>query len=107
MVKVKKKNRNIVPGSRPFINFKTRMHSSRMRTAHSLPYGVSMTETPPDRDSPLTETAPPPDRDSIPWTETPWTETPQTETPQTETPQDGDPLDRDRGPPSPWTDRHL
>ena len=30
-----------------FSHFKTRMHFSRMRTAHSLPYrGVSLTETP-------------------------------------------------------------
>ena len=40
----------------------TRMHSSRMRTARSLPYGeVSLTEIPRDRDR---------------WTETPLTETP-------------------------------
>ena len=31
----------------------TRMHSSRMRTAHSLPYrGVSLSGPPPDRDPP-------------------------------------------------------
>ena len=42
----------------------TGMHSSGMRTACSLPYGwgVSMTETPPDRDSP---------GQRPPWTETP------------------------------------
>ena len=57
------------------------MHSSRMRTARSLPYGgvVSVTETPQtDRDPPQQTETPPTDRD-------PWTET--------ETPL--------------WTDRHL
>ena len=50
------------------------MHSSGMRTTHSLPiHGVSMTETPLGRD-PL------------------WTETPQTETPPDGNPlQEGDP----------------
>ena len=52
---------------------KTRMHSSRIRTTRSLPYGG-----PPDR--------------------TPWKETPQTETPSwTGTPLDRDPLNRDPG----------
>ena len=76
--------------------FKKRMHSSRMRTARSLPYGegVSLTETP-RTETPWTETPPPgqrlpdknplyrdppPDRgpivDGDPRTEAPsWTET--------------------------------
>ena len=62
------------------------MHSSRMCTAHMLPY-----EGLPDRETPWTETLPPsrqrPPRQKTPWTETPgqrhpmdidplWTETP-------------------------------
>ena len=80
----------------------TRMHSSRMRTAHLLTYGGDLclwTETPlpgqrppsVDRD-PLHGQRPPPGtetplpgqtspRQRTPWTETPWTETPWTETP--------------------------
>ena len=68
------------------------MHSSRMRTARSLPFGGSpsqrppRTETPPDRDHPGTETTAwdrdPPKRDhpgteTTPWDrDPPWTETP-------------------------------
>ena len=77
------------------------MHSSRMRTARSLPYGrgslsseVSVTETP---------------RQKHPWTETPQTETPLDRDPPgqrpllwTETP----PMDRDPSPGqrTPWTE---
>ena len=82
----------------------TKMHSSRMRTTRSLPYGgslsgeVSLTETPPGQRTPWTETPlnkDPLDRD-------PRTEIPQTETPLswTETPS----LDRD---PLPWTETPL
>ena len=66
--------------------FKKRMHSSRMRTARSLPYGegVSLTETP-RTETPWTETPPPgqrlPDKNPLyrdpPRTEAPsWMETP-------------------------------
>ena len=58
-----------------------------MRTACSLPYGgggggggVFMTETPPDR--------------GLPWTETPWTETPRQRLPG-QRPPDREPPDRD------------
>ena len=91
------------------------MHSSRIHTAQSLPYGWSLPGGSPDRD-PSGQRPPldrdPPDRD--PWTETPWTETlqietPWTETPWTETPWTETPLDRDhldRSPPDrdPWTE---
>ena len=56
----------------------TRMHSSRMRTARSLPYGGSLS------------------KGFLPNRDPPWTETPQTETPWTETLLNRDPLDRDR-----------
>ena len=59
------------------------MHASRMRTARSLAYrGVSMTETPPDRD--------PQDRDPS-GTETLWTETPGQRRPWDRELPDGDP----------------
>ena len=81
---------------------KTRMHSSWMRTACTLPYGGGC-----DRDSSRLR---PPDRDT-PCTETPCTETrePQTETPQTETPGQRPPsLDREpqRTPRQRSLDRH-
>ena len=75
-----------------YTHYVTRMHSSRMRTARSLPYlwGSLSGGLPGQR----------------PWTETPRTETPRTETPpdrdppgqrppRTETPPDRDPPDRD------------
>ena len=82
----------------------TRMHSSRMRTTHSLPYGgVPWTETPTllDRDPtppgqrpPLPGQRPPPlDRD-------PWRETTPGQRPRTETPRVGsDIIQRDPHPP--------
>ena len=45
------------------------MHCGWMRTAHSLPYGGSLTETPSDRDSPDGDPLPPGQRPP-PWTET-------------------------------------
>ena len=60
------------------------MHSSRMCTAHSLPYwGVSLTDTP-DRDPPGSET--------------PWTETPQPGQRPPNLDRDPQPLDRDLPP---------
>ena len=60
---------------------KTRMHSTGMRTARSLPYGgwVSLIETP------WTETPP---GQRPPRTETPQTETPQTDPPGSQTASD-------------------
>ena len=50
------------------------MHSSRMLTARSLPYGgVSITENAPRTETPQTET--PLDRDPLPGPRPPWTET--------------------------------
>ena len=74
------------------------MHSSRMRTAHSLHYmgeGAILL----DRDPPGQR---PPRRD--PWTEMPrqrppGQKPPWIETPRQRPPLDGDPLDRDRDPP--------
>ena len=99
------------------------MHSSRMHTAHTLPYrgslaGVSLTETPLDnltpgqRPQPCTETPTPLDRDLLdtdpqaetPGQRTPWTrDSPWTETPQTETPLDREPL----GQRTSWTETSL
>ena len=69
----------------------------RMQTTRSLPYrGVSLTETPLDRDPPWTET--PLDRDPSGqrplWTETPRTDILWTEIPPGQRPPDRDPLDR-------------
>ena len=84
------------------------MHSSRMRTARTLPYGgLPPTKTPLRQRPPWTR--PPPLDRPTPWTEThtlhrdlPWAETPWTETlpesHQTETPLNRDP---------PWTDTHT
>ena len=93
-----------------------RMHSSRMRTGLSLPYGgVSVTETPPRQRHPGQRS---------PWTETPLDrdhpgQKPPGQRPPTETlpnrdlldrglpgqrPPDRDPLDRDRDPPCGQTD---
>ena len=73
---------------------KTRMHSSRMRTTRSLPYwGVSLTQTPLDRDPPGQR--PSPEQRPL-WQRPPLDRTP----PWTESP-----LDRDQ--PLPWTDRCL
>ena len=88
---------------------KTRMHSSRMRTACSLPYGGGLCLKRSPRPRPPGQRSPDrdpsgqrPSRQRPPWTETPWTETPRlrppwTETPWTETlpPLDRDPMDRD------------
>ena len=75
--------------------FKTRMHSSRMCTAHSLPYwgyqGVSPGKRLPGQ--------------RISWTETPlWTETPMDRDLPTDTPLTETTLDRDSTPLPPWTD---
>ena len=79
------------------------MHSSRMRTARTLPYGDPLDRDLPPQRPPWTET---------PWTvttwtvspsgqRTPWTEdpTPRQRLPWTESPQTETHLDRD----SPWT----
>ena len=61
------------------------MHSSRMRTAHTLLYGVwavSLTENPLGKE---------PSRQRPPWTETQWTETSWTETPRQRPTPDRDP----------------
>ena len=81
------------------------MNSSRMRTAPSLPYrGVSMTETPPDRDPPGQR---PQDRD--PQTETPRQRPlrlrpPGQRLPRQRPPWIETPWDRDRDPPCGQTD---
>ena len=55
------------------------MHSSRMRTAHSLPYMGGLPDRDPQTETPLDRDPPPPGqrplRQRPPWTKTPWTET--------------------------------
>ena len=109
--------------------YKTRMHSSRMRPAHSLLHGGSLSRgVSPGHRPPWTQT--PQDREthpgqrSLPWTEMPQTETSLDKDPSgqrppplwTEIPQDRDPLDRDplmektpldRDFPPPWTETPL
>ena len=63
-----------------------RIHSCRMGTAHSLPYGVPWIDTPSRERPHQTET---------PWSEIPPDRDPQTETPWTEIPPDRDSPDRD------------
>ena len=104
---------------------KTRMHSSRMRTARSLPYGglsgrpprqrPPWTETPLERD-PQTETPMdrdppgkrPPDRDPSQTETPPWTETPEKRPPGKRPPRQRPLLDRDpSGQRTPWTETPL
>ena len=67
----------------------TRMHSSRMHTAHCLPYGGL-----PDRDQPSTET--PLDREPLE-RDHPWTGTPLARDPH---PSDKDPTGQSSPPPT-------
>ena len=82
--------------------FRTRIHSNKMRTALTLPYGggISLTETPLDRDPPDRD---PLDRDPPPRQRPTWQRSPRQRPPghrssQTDTtrdPLDSDPPDRD------------
>ena len=69
----------------------TRMHSSRMRSAHSSTITGGADRDPPGQ--------------RPPWTETPLDRESQTETPLDRDPPDRDPLDRE--PPPPWTETSL
>ena len=110
-------------------NLPTRMHSSRMRTTHSLPYGGLPDrdplpgQRPLDRDPPPGQRTHPLDRDPSPgqrsttWTEihhldrdpppgqrSPWAETPRQRPPWTETPLDRDPWTETLWTETPWRD---